>query len=57
MLAALDSPLGQVLYAAATGDLEDVGELAWKPGSAVAVVLLIILVVPIVIFQNQQKKA
>ncbi|MEZ5129366.1 MAG: phosphoribosylamine--glycine ligase [Micropruina glycogenica] len=39
VLAALDSPLGQVLYAAATGDLEDVGELAWKPGSAVAVVL------------------
>lgn len=39
VLAALDSPLGQVLYAAATGDLEHVGELAWKPGATVAVVL------------------
>jgi phosphoribosylamine--glycine ligase len=39
VLAALDSPLGQVLYAAATGDLENIGELAWKPGAAVVVVL------------------
>ena len=39
VLAALDSPLGEVLYAAATGDLENIGELAWKPGAAVAVVL------------------
>ncbi len=39
VLSALDSPLGQVLYAAATGDLENIGELAWKPGAAVVVVL------------------
>ena len=39
VLAKLDSPLGQVLYAAATGNLEEIGELAWKPGSAVVVVL------------------
>ena len=39
VLAALDSPLGQVLYAAATGNLAEIGELAWKPGSAVVVVL------------------
>ncbi|MBP8920472.1 MAG: phosphoribosylamine--glycine ligase [Micropruina sp.] len=39
VLAALDSPLGQVLYAAAVGDLENVGELAWKPGASVIVVL------------------
>ena len=39
VLAALDSPLGQVLHAAAIGDLEHVGELAWKPGATVAVVL------------------
>ena len=39
VLAALDSPLGQVLHAAATGNLEEIGELAWKPGSAVVVVL------------------
>ena len=39
VLATLDSPLGQVLHAAATGELDEVGELAWKPGSAVVVVL------------------
>jgi phosphoribosylamine---glycine ligase len=39
VLSALDSPLGQVLYAAATGSLDEVGELAWKPGTAVVVVL------------------
>lgn len=39
LLALLDSPLGQVLHAAATGRLADVPELAWKPGAAVAVVL------------------
>ena len=39
VLAALDSPLGQVLYAASTGTLDQIGELAWKPGSAVVVVL------------------
>jgi phosphoribosylamine--glycine ligase len=39
VLASLDSPLGQVLYAAATGELDTMGELAWKPGSAVIVVL------------------
>jgi phosphoribosylamine---glycine ligase len=39
VLAMLDSPLGQVLDAAASGRLADVGELRWKPGSAVIVVL------------------
>ena len=39
VLAALDSPLGQVLYAAATDSLEEIGELAWKPGSTVVVVM------------------
>ena len=39
VLAALDSPLGQVLHAAATGRLDEVGELAWKPGTAVVVVM------------------
>ncbi len=39
VLSALDSPLGQVLYAAATGSLDEIGELAWKPGTAVVVVL------------------
>ncbi len=39
ILAKLDSPLGQVLYAAATGELDEMGELAWKPGAAVVVVL------------------
>jgi len=35
----LDSPLGEVLLAAAEGRLADVGELTWKPGAAVIVVL------------------
>ncbi len=39
VLALLDSPLGQVLHVAATGELETVDELAWKPGAAVAVVM------------------
>ncbi len=39
LLAVLDSPLGQVLYAAATGTLAEVGELKWLDGSAVVVVM------------------
>ena len=39
VLAMLDSPLGQVLDAAASGRLAEVGELRWKPGAAVVVVL------------------
>jgi hypothetical protein len=39
VLAMLDSPLGQVLHAAASGTLADVGPLRWKPGAAVVVVL------------------
>lgn len=39
VLALLDSPLGQVLDAAASGRLGEVGELAWKPGAAVIVVV------------------
>ena len=39
VLALLDSPLGQVLHAAASGTLADVGPLRWKPGAAVVVVL------------------
>jgi phosphoribosylamine---glycine ligase len=39
VLALLDSPLGQVLYAAATGTLADVGPLRWRDGAAVTVVL------------------
>lgn len=39
LLALLESPLGQVLYAAATGELAATPALAWKPGAAVAVVL------------------
>jgi phosphoribosylamine--glycine ligase len=39
MLALLDSPLGQLLYAAATGQLADFGELRWHDGVAVTVVL------------------
>lgn len=39
VLAMLESPLGQVLYAAATGTLGEVGPLAWKPGAAVIVVM------------------
>ena len=39
ILAMLETPLGGVLHAAATGRLDTVGELAWKPGAAVIVVM------------------
>ncbi|UXA17429.1 phosphoribosylamine--glycine ligase [Mycobacterium sp. SMC-4] len=39
VLALLDSPLGQLMLAAATGRLDDVPPLQWRDGSAVAVVL------------------
>jgi phosphoribosylamine--glycine ligase len=39
LLELLDSPLGQVLHAAATGDLHQVTSLRWKAEAAVAVVL------------------
>jgi phosphoribosylamine--glycine ligase len=39
LLALLDSPLGEVLYAAATGRLAEVEQLRWKPRSAVTVVM------------------
>lgn len=39
VLTLLESPLGQVLYAAATGDLAEVGQLHWRDGAAVIVVL------------------
>ncbi|MBK8458838.1 MAG: phosphoribosylamine--glycine ligase [Micropruina sp.] len=39
VLAKLDSPLGQVLYHAAVGHLEAFGQLAWRTGSAVVVVM------------------
>jgi phosphoribosylamine--glycine ligase len=39
VLALLDSPLGQLLYAASTGKLADFGELCWREGVAVTVVL------------------
>lgn len=39
VLALLESPLGQLLYAAATGKLADFGELRWRGGAAVTVVL------------------
>jgi phosphoribosylamine--glycine ligase len=39
VLALLDSPLGQLLYAAATGQLADFGEVHWRDGAAVAVVV------------------
>lgn len=39
VLAMLDSPLGHVLFAAASGTLAEVGQLAWKPGSALIVVM------------------
>jgi phosphoribosylamine--glycine ligase len=39
VLALLDSPLGQLLHAAATGRLADFGELRWRDGAAVTVVL------------------
>ncbi|HZC08831.1 MAG TPA: phosphoribosylamine--glycine ligase, partial [Mycobacterium sp.] len=39
VLALLESPLGQLLYATATGQLASFGELQWRDGSAVTVVL------------------
>jgi phosphoribosylamine---glycine ligase len=39
VLALLESPLGQLLYATATGKLADFGELHWRDGAAVTVVL------------------
>jgi phosphoribosylamine--glycine ligase len=39
VLALLDSPLGQLLHAAGTGVLADFGELRWREGAAVTVVL------------------
>jgi phosphoribosylamine---glycine ligase len=39
VLALLDSPLGQLLYAAGSGSLADFGELRWRDGAAVTVVL------------------
>jgi len=39
VLALLDSPLGEVLHAVATGRLSDVGPLRWKDGAAVVVVV------------------
>jgi phosphoribosylamine---glycine ligase len=39
VLALLESPLGQLLYAAGTGTLADFGELRWRDGAAVTVVL------------------
>jgi phosphoribosylamine--glycine ligase len=39
VLALLESPLGQLLNAAATGTLANFGELRWRDGAAVAVVL------------------
>ena len=39
VLALLDSPLGQLLYATATRELASFGELRWRDGAAVTVVL------------------
>ncbi|EUA23880.1 phosphoribosylamine-glycine ligase domain protein [Mycobacterium xenopi 4042] len=39
MLALLESPLGQLLYATATGGLANFGDLRWREGAAVVVVL------------------
>jgi phosphoribosylamine--glycine ligase len=39
LLALLDSPLGTLLHAAATGTLADVPPPVWRPGAAVAVVM------------------
>lgn len=39
VLALLESPLGQLLHAAGTGALADFGELRWREGAAVTVVL------------------
>ena len=39
LLTKLETPLGRLLYAAATGTLADQPDLVWKPGAAVGVVL------------------
>jgi phosphoribosylamine--glycine ligase len=39
VLALLESPLGQLLYATATGELASFGDLRWRAGTAVTVVL------------------
>lgn len=39
VLAQLETGLGAVLHAAATGRLADIGRLTWKPGAAVIVVM------------------
>ncbi len=39
VLALLESPIGQLLYAAATGTLAEFGPLSWQPGYAVTVVI------------------
>ncbi|OBH30350.1 phosphoribosylamine--glycine ligase [Mycobacterium sp. E342] len=39
VLALLESPLGQLLYAAGAGRLADFGDLRWREGAAVTVVL------------------
>ncbi|MCV7377579.1 phosphoribosylamine--glycine ligase [Mycobacterium alsense] len=39
VLALLESPLGQLLYAAGSGKLAEFGELRWRDGAAVTVVL------------------
>jgi phosphoribosylamine---glycine ligase len=39
VLALLDSPLGQLLHAAATSELASFGDLRWRDGAAVTVVL------------------
>ncbi|MBV9097107.1 MAG: phosphoribosylamine--glycine ligase [Frankiaceae bacterium] len=39
VLALLDTPLGEVLHAVATGRLADVGPLRWRDGAAVVVVV------------------
>ncbi|OBI58754.1 phosphoribosylamine--glycine ligase [Mycobacterium sp. E796] len=39
VLALLESPLGQLLHAAGTGTLAEFGELRWRDGAAVTVVL------------------
>ena len=39
VLALLESPLGRLLHSAATGTLADFGELHWRAGAAVAVVV------------------
>ncbi|RFD25456.1 phosphoribosylamine--glycine ligase [Mycobacterium uberis] len=39
VLALLDSPLGQLLYSACIGTLADFGELRWRSGASVTVVL------------------